>query len=40
MENILDINDDIINGIREIYNLATPLNLRSLIEKHFIPARL
>ena len=39
MSQIIDMNDDIINSIREIYRIATPSNLRSLIEKHFIPSK-
>ena len=38
MKQIIDMNDDIVNSIREIYRIATPSNLRSLIEKHFIPS--
>jgi len=39
MEQIIEMNDDIVNSIREIYRIATPSNLRSLIEKHFIPSK-
>ena len=39
MSQIIDMNDDIVNSIREIYRIATPSNLRSLIEKHFIPSK-
>ena len=39
MTHIIDTNDDIINSIGEIYRIATPNNLRSLIEKHFIPSK-
>ena len=39
MKQIIDMNDDIVNSIREIYRIATPSNLRSLIEKHFIPTK-
>jgi hypothetical protein len=39
MSHIIDTNDDIINSIREIYRVATPSNIRSLIEKHFIPSK-
>ena len=39
MSQIIDMNDDIVNSIREIYRIATPSNLRSLIEKHFIPTK-
>jgi len=39
MNNIIDINIDIVNSIREIYINATPNNIRSLIEKYFIPSK-
>jgi len=39
MSEIIDMNDDIVISIREIYRIATPSNLRSLIEKHFIPSK-
>ena len=39
MNHIIDTNDSIVNSIREIYRIATPNNLRSLIEKHFIPSK-
>jgi hypothetical protein len=37
MSNIIDNNQEIVNTIREIYNIAPPDKLRKLIEKHFIP---
>ena len=39
MSSIIDINDEIVNNIREIYSTAPPEKLRSLIEKHFIPSQ-
>ena len=39
MINIIDINYDIVNSIREIYQNSTPNNIRYLIEKHFIPSK-
>jgi hypothetical protein len=38
MNTIIDNNQEIINNIREIYSIASPEKLRSLIEKHFIPS--
>lgn len=38
MNTIIDINDEIVNNIREIYSTAPSNKLRSLIEKHFIPS--
>lgn len=38
MNTIIDINEEIVHNIREIYAIATPDRLRSLIEKHFIPS--
>jgi hypothetical protein len=38
MNDILDNNEEIVNNIREIYRIASPQNLRTLIEKHFIPS--
>jgi hypothetical protein len=38
MNDILDQNNEIVNHIREIYRIASPKNLRTLIEKHFIPS--
>ena len=37
MNNIIDNNLEIVNNIREIYNIAPAHKLRELIEKHFIP---
>jgi len=39
MSSIIDINDEIVNNIREIYCNAPSHKLRSLIEKHFIPSQ-
>ena len=38
MNNIIDNNEEIINNIREIYQIASPEKLRSLIAKHFVPS--
>jgi len=37
MNKIIDNNTEIIDNIREIYNIAPAHKLRELIEKHFIP---
>ena len=37
MNNIIDNNAEIVNNIREIYNIAPSNKLRELIAKHFIP---
>jgi hypothetical protein len=37
MSKIIDKNEEIVNNIREIYENASSRNIRSLIEKHFIP---
>lgn len=37
MNQIIDNNDEIVNNIREIYNIAPSHKLRELIAKHFIP---
>ncbi len=39
MNTIIDMNDEIVNNIREIYSTAPSNKLRSLIEKHFIPSQ-
>lgn len=37
MKNIITMNEEIIDNIREIYENADPSQYRKLIEKHFIP---
>jgi len=37
MNNIIDNNAEIVNNIREIYRIAPPDKLRTLIEQHFVP---
>jgi hypothetical protein len=39
MSSIIDMNDEIVNNIREIYSTAPSGKLRTLIEKHFIPSQ-
>ena len=39
MNTIIDMNDEIVNNIREIYSTAPSNKLRSLIEKHFVPSQ-
>lgn len=39
MNTIIDMNDEIVNNIREIYSTASSGKLRSLIEKHFVPSQ-
>ena len=40
MNTIIDNNQEIINNIREIYSIASPEKLRSLIAKHFVPSNI